>query len=88
VQSFYLTDFLLQVYVSKNGQELSGRDAYRQYKKVKGLSILNNRKDAFTFSWFLSVPIYGNRLMLDLNLNIQQLLGVCWISIGSLTQVS
>ena len=36
VQSFYLTEFVLQVYVSKNGQELSGRDAYKQYKKVKG----------------------------------------------------
>lgn len=44
---------LLQVYVSKNGQELTGRDAYKQYKKVKCFSILKNNKDTSTFSWFI-----------------------------------
>ena len=75
VQSFYLTEFVLQVYVSKNGQELSGRDAYKQYKKVKGLSTLNNGKDAFTFSWFILCSYMETVLMLDLSFNIHQLLG-------------
>jgi len=32
--NFCFAGFEPQVYVSKNGQELTGRDAYRQYKKV------------------------------------------------------
>ena len=32
--NFALLELLLQVYVSKNEQQFTGRDAYRQYQKV------------------------------------------------------
>lgn len=50
--------FVLQVYVSKNGQELTGRDAYKQYKKVKCFSILNNYKYIFTFPGLFCAHIW------------------------------